>query len=248
MNSLDDLLESFRQGRLDAQEIKRRLLGESSLHAGLSRLDSQRLLRRGAPEAVYCKDKSPAQVREIFLVMIAAGQPVLGTKAGADHAEAVANLEGVAYDHVSGLLCRPAGETTPRGLVAVLSGGAADLPIAEEAAGAAEFLGSRVLRHYDCGVAGLHRLLEVLDKLAEASAVVAVAGMDGALPSVVGGLCPGPVIAVPSSAGYGASFGGVSALLAMLNTCSPGVTVVNIDNGFGAGYAAHVVNSRRQAP
>jgi hypothetical protein len=248
MNSLDELLQAFRDGRMEAEELKRRLLGEASAAAGLSLLDPGRMLRRGLPEAVYCKDKTPAQVREIFQAMAARGQPVLGTKAGEEHAAAVADLDGVTYDPVSGLLTIPAGEIQARGLVAVVSAGAADLPVAEEAAGTAEFLGSRVARRFDCGVAGLHRLMDFADELARAAAVVVVAGMDGALPSVVGGLCPGPVIAVPASAGYGASFGGVSALLAMLNSCSPGVTVVNIDNGFGAGYTAHVINSRRDAP
>ncbi|MDK2955222.1 MAG: pyridinium-3,5-biscarboxylic acid mononucleotide synthase [Desulfovibrionales bacterium] len=245
MTSLDSLLEAFRKGRIDAEDLKRRLTGESILKAGFSRLDNQRLLRRGLPETIYCKDKTPDQVREIVLAMSRAGQPVLGTKAGPEHAQAVADVEGLSYNPVSQLLTVPAGKCEPTGKVAVLSAGAADLPVAEEAAGTAEFFGSRVLRHFDCGVAGLHRLMDILDDLSQASAVVVAAGMDGALPSVVGGLCPGPVIAVPTSTGYGASFGGVSALLAMLNTCSPGVVVVNIDNGFGAGYAAHVINSKR---
>ena len=210
---------------------------------GFARVDLHRSLRHGVPEAVFCEGKTPAQVVAIARRLAAGHDNVLATRADA---AAVAALEA------SGLPVRVHAEArlvviNPRpqegvGLIVVVSAGTSDMPVAEEAAVTAETMGNRVERVFDCGVAGLHRLVPHLDLLNEANAIVAVAGMEGALPTVIGGLVDRPVIAVPTSVGYGASFGGVAALLAMLNSCAPGVSVVNIDNGYGAAAQANQIN------
>ena len=245
--NVDSLLEDFRQGRLTPEEVKRQLLGNSYADAGFARLDHHRLLRKGQPEVVFCQGKTPEHVAHIFHELAERNGRVLGTRAAAEHYEAVRGMEGATYDPLSRILSVVRQPVQPVGKVIVVSAGTADLPVAEEAARTAEHLGSRVVRHFDCGVAGIHRFLSVLDDFLDARAVVAVAGMDGALPSVVGGAVAAPVIAVPTSVGYGASFGGLAALLTMLNSCAPGVTVVNIDNGFGAGYMAHIINAQCEA-
>ncbi|MBU1040983.1 MAG: nickel pincer cofactor biosynthesis protein LarB [Proteobacteria bacterium] len=242
--NVDALLEEFRQGRVTAEEIKRQLTGHSYADAGFARLDHHRLLRKGQPEVVFCQGKTPEHVAHIFQELAQANGRVLGTRANAAHFEAVRHLPGAHYDPISRVLSVTREPVELVGKVIVVSAGTADMPVAEEAARVAEHLGSRVVRHFDCGVAGIHRFLSVLDDFLDARAVVAVAGMDGALPSVVGGAVAAPVIAVPTSVGYGASFGGLAALLTMLNSCAPGVTVVNIDNGFGAGYMAHIINAQ----
>jgi len=249
--NVDSLLEDFRQGRLDAGELKRQLLGQSIGEAGFARLDHHRLLRKGQAEVVFCQGKTPEHVAAIFRELAGRTGRVLGTRADAAHFEAVQALPEagscVRYDPLSRVLSLELAPVVPVGKVVVVSAGTADMPVAEEAARTAEHLGSVVLRRFDCGVAGIHRFLSVLDDFLDARAVVAVAGMDGALPSVVGGVVAAPVIAVPTSVGYGASFGGLAALLTMLNSCAPGVSVVNIDNGFGAGYMAHVINAQCEA-
>ncbi|WP_449243322.1 nickel pincer cofactor biosynthesis protein LarB [Desulfovibrio sp.] len=241
--SFDELLDAYRQGRADKDDLKRALLRETYIDAGMAKLDHRRAERTGCAEVVFCQGKTPEQVAEI-MARLAEHQPrVLGTRADRAQADAAAARLDVDYDPVSRLLVHAREPLVPLGKVVVLSAGTSDLPVAEEAARTAEFLGSRVLRHYDCGVAGLHRLFPVIEELRSARAVVCVAGMEGALASVAGGLCPAPVIAVPTSVGYGASYGGLAALLAMLNSCAPGVCTVNIDNGFGAGYLAHRMNT-----
>lgn len=245
--NVDSLLEDFRQGKVGAEELKRRLLGQSYSDAGFAKLDHHRLLRKGQPEVVFCQGKTPEHVAAIFRELAERNGRVLGTRAGAEHYEAVKDMPGAGYDPLSRVLCVERQPVEGVGKVVVVSAGTADLPVAEEAARVAEHLGSAVLRRFDCGVAGIHRFLSVLDDFLDARAVVAVAGMDGALPSVVGGAVAAPVIAVPTSVGYGASFGGLAALLTMLNSCAPGVSVVNIDNGFGAGYMAHVINAQCEA-
>ena len=213
---------------------------------GFARVDLARLHRQGVPEVVYGAGKSAEQISSILSSLREHGQtPALVTRIDADKAAiAAAKLgEGFAYfpDARLGRLGspRPADGLGP---VVIAAAGTSDIPVAEEAALTAETLGNEVKRLYDVGVAGLHRIVACADELASASVVVAVAGMEGALASVVGGLVSCPVVAVPTSVGYGASFGGVSALLAMLNTCAAGVSVVNIDNGFGAGFLAHRIN------
>lgn len=208
-----------------------------------ARLDYQREQRQGFPEVVYGAGKTPLQVAEIMERLAAhhAGN-ILATRCTADHYAAIRQrLPEVRFDEVSRLLYLRR-DDKERGLVAVLAAGTSDLPIAEEAALTATLLGAKVERLYDVGVSGLHRLLAQTSLLEQAKAVVVAAGMEGALASVTGGLTAAPVIAVPTSVGYGASFGGLAALLAMLNSCASGVAVVNIDNGFGAGYMAAIIN------
>jgi len=208
-----------------------------------ARVDLHRSLRHGVPEAVFCQGKTPEQVVAIVRHLAAEHENVLCTRADTAMVEALL---------ASGLECRVHAPgrlvvVKPRaiqsvGLIVVVSAGTSDTDVAEEAAVTAETMGNRVERLYDCGVAGLHRLVPHLDLLNEANAVIAVAGMEGALPSVIGGLVDRPVIAVPTSVGYGASLGGIAALLAMLNSCAPGVSVVNIDNGYGAAAQANQIN------
>lgn len=203
-------------------------------------LDADRLHRRGFPEAIYCEGKSAAQVGSIAVALRERSELALFTRAGPEHAAAVlAALPDARYDDQARLLAWPPAPPHPTGgLVLVVSAGTSDLPAAREALLTASYLGRPVELVVDVGVAGLHRILGRLDLIRSAKVLIVVAGMDGALPSVVGGLVRSPVIALPTSVGYGASFGGLAALLAMLNSCSPGVAVVNIDNGYGAGYLA----------
>ena len=237
----DELLEQFRCGKVSAADVKREIMSQTFVDAGCAKIDHHRALRKNCPEVVYCQGKTPDQVVTIFQSLVERHGNALGTRAAAGHARAVCDAMDARYDAISGLLTAgPAVQGS--GKVVVVSAGTSDLSVAEEAAGTAEFLGSVVERHYDCGVAGIHRLFSIMDAFVDASAVVVVAGMDGVLPSIVGGVCAPPVIAVPTSVGYGASFGGLAALLTMLNACAPGVAVVNIDNGFGAGYMAHMIN------
>jgi NCAIR mutase (PurE)-related protein len=237
------LLEDLRAGRLDVDGALARLRGLPYEDLGFAKVDHHRSLRAGAAEAVFCPGKTPEQIVAI-VERLAARQPnVLATRADAAVAAAVA-AAGLphAYHATAHLLIVRPEPVEGVGLIVVASAGTADQPVAEEAALVAEALGNRVERLYDCGVAGLHRLLVHYDLLAEANAIVVVAGMEGALPSVVGGLVDRPVIGVPTSVGYGAALGGIAALLAMLNSCAPGVSVVNIDNGYGAAHQASQIN------
>jgi len=239
--SLDTMLDDFVAGRMTRDEVKTRLMRQSFIETGCAKNDHHRALRTGGPEVVYCEGKTPEQVASIMAELVAHSGRALGTRANAAHFEATASVCDASYDPVSRLI--RVGAIEPKlGKIVVLSAGTSDLPVAEEASGTAEFLGSRVDRHFDCGVAGIHRLFSVMDELVDASAIIAVAGMEGALPSVVGGLASPPVIAVPTSVGYGANFQGLAALLTMMNSCAPGIGVVNIDNGFGAGFLAHKIN------
>lgn len=242
--NLDQLLDQFVSGELSREELKLHLSRAPFQELASAKVDHQRLVRTNHSEVVYCEGKTPEQVREIFLAMVESYPRVLGTRADREHFQALDGVQGVEYDPVSRLLTCAREQQRQNGLVAVVSAGTSDLPVAEEAASTAEFLGSRVFRHYDCGVAGIHRLLSALDDISSAKAIVAVAGMEGALATVVSGMVSPPVIAVPTSIGYGASFDGLAALLSMMNCCAPGVSVVNIDNGFGAGYLAHMINSQ----
>ncbi|MEW6065551.1 1-(5-phosphoribosyl)-5-amino-4-imidazole-carboxylate carboxylase [Desulforamulus profundi] len=211
---------------------------------GYAKIDHHRHLRKGFPEVIYCQGKTVDQVAQIFHRLCQASQGnILGTRATEEMFGAAKELVPEAeYDPTARMILRRSDSTPRRGMVCVCSAGTADLPVAEEAALTCELMGNRVERIYDTGVAGIHRILDQTEKLARANVVIVVAGMEGALPSVVGGLVDKPVIAVPTSVGYGASFNGLAALLGMLNSCASGVTVVNIDNGFGAGYAAGLIN------
>ena len=213
-------------------------------HVGAARVDTHRSLRRGSPEVIFGDGKTPAQLIQIIRRLRAAGEVVLVTRLDPTvFRELEAAIPTLRYDPVARIAFHLA-KTRPsrHGLVAVVTGGTSDVPVAEEAALTLELLGSRAERLYDVGVAGLHRILSHWTMLRRARAIVVVAGMEGALPSVVAGLVRAPVIAVPTSIGYGASFQGLAALLTMLNSCVPGIGVVNIDNGFGAAYLAHVIN------
>jgi pyridinium-3,5-biscarboxylic acid mononucleotide synthase len=233
------LLESVRAGETAPEAALGELAKLPYEDAGFARIDHHRNLRLGLPEVIYSAGKTPAQVAEIFARMAATGGNVLATRAGADVYAAVAErVPEAAYHEQARIIGLRRKDSDERGPIAVVCAGTSDLPVAEEAAVTAEYLGLRVARIWDVGVAGLHRILAERESLRAARAVVVCAGMEGALPSVVGGLVAAPVIAVPTSVGYGAAFGGVAALLGMLNSCSPNVCVVNIDNGFGAAYVA----------
>jgi NCAIR mutase (PurE)-related protein len=240
---LRGLLDRVRSGEIDVNEALETLRHLPFEDLGFAKVDHHRSLRDGAPEVVYCPGKTPEQVREIVFRLVERSQNIIATRASPELFEEIKKVSPSATYHPSARMVvanpRP---VAPKGMVAVLSAGTADLPVAEEAALTAETLGSAVTRVYDVGVAGIHRLFSKRDLLLSANAVVVVAGMEGALASVVGGLVNRPVIAVPTSVGYGASLGGLAALLTMLNSCVPWVSVVNIDNGFGAGYQAHMIN------
>ena len=218
-------------------------LGEGvELDLGFARLDLSRTARTGVGEVVYCPGKTPEQAARIFAALSGGGGPALATRATPAHAERMLATCPDAEYHELARVVRRGPRPEGSGLVVVAAAGTSDVPVAEEAALTASHFGARVERVYDAGVAGLHRLVRHLPLLRRARVVIAVAGMEGALPSVLGGLVSCPLIAVPTSVGYGASFQGLAALLAMLNSCAPGVTVVNIDNGFGAAVAAVRIN------
>lgn len=240
------LLEEVAGGTLSPEEALARLRALPFEDLGFARVDHHRALRKGVPEVVFCRGKTPEQVAAVFSSIAGSGQTALATRAEPRHWEVVRQVCPEArYDEVSRtIVLRGPGREPLPGYVCVVAAGTADLPVAEEAAVTAETFGSRVERLYDVGVAGLHRLLADREMLEGAEALVVVAGMEGALPSVVGGLVEAPVVAVPTSVGYGASFGGLAALLGMLNSCVAGVLVVNIDNGFGGGYAANLIHRR----
>jgi len=211
---------------------------------GFAKVDHHRELRQGFAEVVLCERKSPEQVREITRALLDKNQGnILLTRAGADVFELVRGLDDRAsYNIEARAITIERRQDEPYGLVSVVSAGTSDMPVAEEAGVTASIMGSRVERFYDVGVAGAHRLFAFRESFEKSSAIVVVAGMEGALASLVGGMVSCPVIAVPTSVGYGASFGGLAALLAMMNSCAAGVSVVNIDNGFGAGYLAGLIN------
>jgi pyridinium-3,5-biscarboxylic acid mononucleotide synthase len=247
-NTILAMLQCVRDGELRPEEAMERLANLPYEEAGFAKIDHHRRLRTGLPEVIYAAGKTPAQVGEIFFRMAAMGGDVLATRADEAAFAAVKALVPEAQYHsvarIVALRQTSPGESSATGSLAVLCAGTSDLPVAEEAAMTAEVMGAEVRRIYDVGVAGLHRLLAHRDELREAEVVIVCAGMEGALPSVVGGMVGAPVIAVPTSVGYGASFGGIAALLGMLNSCSPNVTVVNIDNGFGAAYVASTILRR----
>jgi NCAIR mutase (PurE)-related protein len=244
MSELKQVLASVKDGTLSVEEALLKIKTQPFEDIGFAKVDLHRKFRQGAAEVIYGAGKTPAQMLGILRTMQAHGQKtILITRLREEAAEEIGREIPLQYDKTAGVgivgtLPQPDGI----GRIAVVTGGTSDIPVAEEAALTVQALGNEVLRLYDVGVAGLHRLLSNLDEIMSASVVIAIAGMEGALASVVGGLVDCPVIAVPTSVGYGASFGGVSALLSMLNSCASGVSVVNIDNGFGAGYLASRIN------
>jgi pyridinium-3,5-biscarboxylic acid mononucleotide synthase len=240
---LKDLLTQVQSGQMDLETALHRLKKLPFEDVGYARIDSHRTIRKGFPEVVYCEGKTVAQIQGITQKLAEHHANILATRAGRHVFEGIqATGLGCEYHEMARIVVINPRPVEKRGNIAVISAGTSDMPVAEEAAVTAETMGNNVCRIYDAGVAGIHRLLDASDELFKANVVIAVAGMEGALPSVVGGLVSCPVIGVPTSVGYGTSFGGVAALLSMLNSCASGVSVVNIDNGFGAAYQASLIN------
>lgn len=245
MNSsvLKKLLSDIQDKKVTIEKALQRLRSFPFQDLGFAKIDTHRNIRRGFPEVIYCEGKKIAEIKKIFMELVRHKENIIATRANKEVYNAIKKDFRLAHYHkdarIITLKQRPVQKS---GLVIVVSAGTSDIPVAEEACITAEFLGADTKRLYDVGVAGIHRLLVHTGYLQKANVVIVVAGMEGALPSVVGGLVDKPVIAVPTSIGYGASFGGIAPLLAMLNSCASGVVVVNIDNGFGAGYAAGLIN------
>ncbi len=242
---IEQLLVNVQGGTTSVQDALNTLKYMPYDELGYATIDYHRQLRNGVPEVIYCEGKTVAQVAGIVDNMILRGtQNILGTRADRKYFEPIKEKyeDATYFEQARIITIERQKEKKSVGTILVVSGGTSDINVCEEAAITAEFLGNNVTRLYDVGVAGVHRLLSKLDYVKEATVIIVVAGMEGALASVVGGLTDKPVIAVPTSVGYGASFGGVAALLSMLNSCASGVSVVNIDNGFGAGYIANSIN------
>ena len=238
-----EILEKVRNGEISVETAEKYFRKKPFDDLGFAKLDTHRKIRTGFGEVVFCSGKSDAHLEQIFQKLAEDEGNVLGTRASREQFELIRSLcPDAVYDPLARLVKVIRKPVELQGSVAVCTAGTADIPVAEEAAQTAEFFGSKVNRVYDVGVSGLHRLLASLDPIQEANCVIAVAGMEGALPSVLGGLVSNPVIAVPTSIGYGASLQGISALLTMLNSCANGIAVVNIDNGYGAGYLATQIN------
>lgn len=239
------LLEKFRLGKVTSAEVLHSFQAAPVLDLGFAQIDTHRALRKNFPEVIFGEGKTPQQVAEIAETLAGNEKRLLITRITEQHAAAVKGKMANAVYHETAR-CMTI-ESTPSakrpGTIAVVAAGTSDLPVAEEAAVTADVMGNSIERIYDVGVAGLHRLLRRLESIQQSNVVIAVAGMEGALPSVIAGLVSKPVIAVPTSIGYGANFGGLAALLAMLNSCGSGLTVVNINNGFGAAYAASQINA-----
>ena len=245
MNSdIRQLLEAVKNGETSVDDALLEIKKAPFEDIGYAKVDLHRKIRQGAAEVIYGAGKTPEQIAGIIEAMLKNGQErILITRMSSEAAEYTAQFHPLDY-HKESKVGIVGTMPVPNGIgkIVIATGGTSDIPVAEEAALTAEILGSKVVRLYDVGVSGVHRLLAHMDLLMGASVIIAIAGMEGALASVVGGLADCPVIAVPTSVGYGASFGGVSALLSMLNSCASGVSVVNIDNGFGAGYLANMIN------
>lgn len=248
-DDIRSLLEKVRTGEVDVDEAMRKLAAKPFEDIGYAHVDLHRQVRQGVSEVIYGEGKTAEQIQGIIEALRSHGQSsILITRLSKEKAQLLSSMRDVGYELNYDPVSRTAvvgsfpEEPTAEGTILVVSGGTSDIPVAEEAARTAEVLGNRVARIYDIGVAGLHRTLAHMDEITSATVVIAVAGMEGALASVIGGLAKGPVIAVPTSVGYGASLGGFSALLSMLNSCASGVAVVNIDNGFGAAYLASKIN------
>ena len=245
-HNIHTLLKKLAEGAVSVEEAELALKAAPFVDLGFAKVDMHRKIRQGAGEVIYGSGKTAEEISGIISAMQSHGQEhILITRLSEEKYSALAPFLGQAADYNARAgLCVIGGTVRPDGLgkIVVATGGTSDIPVAEEAAATAEFLGNEVLRLYDVGVAGLHRLLPHVEELMSANVIIAIAGMEGALASVVGGLADCPVIAVPTSVGYGASFGGLSALLSMLNSCASGVSVVNIDNGFGAAFIASRIN------
>jgi NCAIR mutase (PurE)-related protein len=241
---LKALFDSVKNGTLSSEDAVAQLRGLPFEDLGFAKVDHHRKLRVGIPEVIFGPGKAPEHISEIFVRLAEKGNNVLATRVTGDQFQSIQRKVPKAeyVESARAAVLRQKQEMEGKGTIAVISAGTSDLPVAEEAVLTAELMGNRVERVYDVGVAGLHRLLAHREALATARVLIVCAGMEGALPSVVGGLVGAPVIAVPTSVGYGAAFGGIAALLGMVNSCASNVTVVNIDNGFGAAYVASMIN------
>jgi NCAIR mutase (PurE)-related protein len=244
VNALKKLLEDVQNGRVGIDDAMALMKTLPYMDLGYAKIDTHREIRVGYPEVIYCPGKTREQIITIIQAMLERDSNILATRADEALYEEIRNVcpDAVFHPIAKAITIRKRAMETPDSYIAVVTAGTSDLPVAEEAAVTAELFGNRVERVVDVGVAGVHRLFDKLDVIRGARVIVVVAGMEGALPSLVGGLVDKPVIAVPTSVGYGASFQGISALLSMLNSCAGGVCVVNIDNGFGAGYMAGMIN------
>lgn len=243
-NETRQMLEKLKNGEISVDEALLKLKTKPFEDIGYAKVDTHRGIRQGVPEVVFGSGKTPEQITGIIDAMVKNGQKnILITRLSEEKAEEVKKSVGLTYFKEAKIgLIGEKSKASGIGKIVVATGGTSDIPVAEEAAITAETLGNDVLRLYDVGVSGVQRLLANMEMIMDASVIIAIAGMEGALASVIGGLADCPVIAVPTSVGYGASFNGLSALLSMLNSCASGVSVVNIDNGFGAGYLAHMIN------
>ncbi|MGN0711981.1 MAG: nickel pincer cofactor biosynthesis protein LarB [Anaerovoracaceae bacterium] len=238
-----EILKKVKEGKISPEEAEGMLSRQPFEELGFAKLDYHRKIRSGFPEVVFCSGKPDEYLAEIYKRLYAENGEVFGTRASKEQAELIRRiLPDIQYDEVSGILKAEKKDKERIGNVVVCTAGTADIKVAEEAAQTVEYFGGNAERIYDVGVSGIHRLFAHLEKLQEANCVIAAAGMEGALPSVIGGLVSNPVIAVPTSVGYGANLKGISALLTMLNSCANGVAAVNIDNGYGAGYLAAQIN------
>jgi len=246
MNSeeLKKLLEDVKNGSVEIEEAFKEIKSLPYEDLGYAKLDHHRSIRNGYPEVVYCEGKTNKQIVGIIERLMLKNNNILATRASREVYDAISEITCDAEYHIEAriVVVKRQKIVVTEKQIAVITAGTADIPVAEEAAITAEVLGNKVIRIYDVGVAGIHRLLSKMDTISEANVIIVVAGMEGALASVVGGLVDKPVIAVPTSIGYGSNFGGLAALLTMLNSCSSGIGVVNIDNGFGAGYLASNIN------
>ena len=241
-----ETLQALKDGKISVDDAVHAIKKQPFEDLGYAKVDHHRKIRQGAAEVIYGAGKTPEQITGIIDSIKKDGvKTILITRLQEDKAKVISETSKMKYDPASHIgIVGEIPKENGIGSIVVATGGTSDIPVAEEAALTAEAYGNKVIRLYDVGVAGIHRLLSHIDELMDAKAVIAIAGMEGALASVIGGLVDCPVIAVPTSVGYGASFGGLSALLAMLNSCASGVSVVNIDNGFGAGYLASMINHR----
>lgn len=240
---IKQILTNLQENKISIEDAEKAIKNNQYEDLGYAKIDHNRKERSGASEVVFCQGKPDEFLTKIYSAIYKENGEVLGTRASKEQYELVKkDIPNVKYDAISKIL-KIEKEKKLVGNIVICTGGTADIPVAEEAAQTAEFLGSYVERVYDVGVAGIHRLLSNMDKLEKATCIIVVAGMEGALASVVAGLSKVPVIAVPTSIGYGANFGGVSALLSMLNSCANGIATVNIENGYGAGYIANQINS-----
>ena len=239
-----NLLRRYKAGEIQEKTIIAKLKNLSFESLGFAKIDHHRAIRKGFPEVIFCEGKTSVQVAKISRKIVDNGNNLLATRAIPDDYEEVKKvIPGAVYNKVGRVITYEVKKQkrTSKKIIVIVSAGTSDIPIAEEAAVTAYMMGKRVEKVFDVGIAGIHRLLNYMDMLNRASVVIVVAGMEGALASVIGGLIDKPVIAVPTSIGYGASFNGIAALLGMLNSCAAGITVVNIDNGFGAGFAASLI-------